>query len=229
MIVLSVETSTPLGSLAIGQVNKNSCQVMASLQWEKKSSHSELITLYLQKALSQAHLSLHQIEALSLGNGPGSFTGLRVAVNFIRSLSYALNKPIYPFSSLELLHSPLSSTNYTLCTLKAFRNLIYFSLYPPQDTKPLLPPQAQTFEDFFKLLATYQSQNLTCVGNLNGLIKSQLPYQTNWTFIDRTPMAEHALERLSKPPCPPPLKWNELKPLYIRASEAEEKAKSQTQ
>src|SRR4051812_41009503 len=102
MFLLSVETTSSQGSLSLTKIDSKH-QLLASQSWDKKSSHSEIITQELTAALQEARLTLDELTHFAVDVGPGSFTGIRVGLNLIRTLGYALEKEIRAFSSLEVL------------------------------------------------------------------------------------------------------------------------------
>ena len=95
----------------------------------KIATHSEYIVPAYQKMLHTTQLKPHQIQTYALDIGPGSFTGLRVGVNFIRSLAYLFDKKIYTLNSMQILALEVFETQppTTVCGLMidAFKNQIY--------------------------------------------------------------------------------------------------------
>lgn len=70
---------------------------------ESNQSHS-IITMPLLEAVLKANkLDVKDINELTVVNGPGSFTGVRIGVTIAKTLSYCLNIPIKTISSLEVL------------------------------------------------------------------------------------------------------------------------------
>lgn len=98
MNILALETSTKLCSAAILSRNKfyESSQVTGH-------AHAELILPMVEMLMSEADVSLVQLDALAFGRGPGSFTGVRVATAIVQGLSFGANKPVVPVSSLMTL------------------------------------------------------------------------------------------------------------------------------
>ncbi len=246
MIVLAVDTSSPQGSLALAQVSesKKSVKVIDQMTWTESSHHSDILTSQVQAILMRNGIELGQVQAVACGLGPGSFTGLRVAINFVRSLAYALDIPIVSLNSLNLIalnalpelqsFQKESLPPTVLCLVNAFRNMVYFATYEvqrDQTDQPLvevIPPRACRPEELASLLSPFASSYLG-LGNGFGAYAGQLPSalmerldildQAEKNFPQAQTLAQWALKYGKIGP------WSDTKPLYIRASEPEEKLK----
>lgn len=223
---LGVETSTSEGSLAL--FNKSAPDKMLESSWSRTHSHSEVITTKSHELFENAGIKPSGLSGIVCGCGPGSFTGIRVAINFARSLAYANDLPVWTVNTLENLawQARQNNTN-VLAGCEAFRDLIYVAGYTDEGPalKEILKPQAITAEQLCQII----SQPFVASGRGLHLYWDELsPIHDHLTRSPvEAPTARAAIEAtvgLSSPP--PPLVWNSAKPLYIRASEAEEKLKS---
>ncbi len=61
--------------------------------------------------LKLANTSIEELDFLAVGIGPGRFSGLRVSISAIKSISYVLNKPIIAISSLEIIAREMMEKN----------------------------------------------------------------------------------------------------------------------
>ncbi|WP_374031537.1 tRNA (adenosine(37)-N6)-threonylcarbamoyltransferase complex dimerization subunit type 1 TsaB [Bdellovibrio bacteriovorus] len=77
MKVLAMETSTAVGGVAI-IVDGN---IVAEETTLRQKTHSEIISPFTENCLLKAGLKLEDIDVFAVGQGPGSFTGIRVAAN----------------------------------------------------------------------------------------------------------------------------------------------------
>ncbi len=68
-----------------------------------QKAHTQLLLPMMQELLTEASVPLEAIDALAVGQGPGSFTGVRIAVSAAQGLAYGLNIPVYPVSTLKAL------------------------------------------------------------------------------------------------------------------------------
>ena len=150
-LMLAASTSSRQGSLCLMQGHK----ILYTDSWQI-ATHSEYIVPAYQKMLRTTQLKPHKIQAYALDIGPGSFTGLRVGVNFIRSLAYLFDKNIYTLNSMQILALEVFETQpqTTVCGLMidAFKNQIYNQFFVHFETnttrhnrlEPSHPTQTQT-------------------------------------------------------------------------------------
>lgn len=97
-IILAIETATSACSVAL--------LVGDSLYGrfeQTQRAHTQFILPMVESLLHQAKISLQALQMIAVGRGPGSFTGVRIAVSCAQGLGFGLNIPIYPISTLEAL------------------------------------------------------------------------------------------------------------------------------
>ena len=101
-------------------------------------SHAQMLLPYIDELIIESQVPLSSLNAIALTHGPGSFTGIRIALSIAQGLSYAANVPLIPVSSLDALaHTFLHSDNDTvLCAgdvvITAFdarMNEVYWAAY----------------------------------------------------------------------------------------------------
>ncbi len=200
--ILAIDTSGTSGSMALG---------LAHTAWDKKAVHSELATVKLQELLDQANLQLRELEGLMVNVGPGSFTGIRVGLNLARTLSYALNIPICPLNSLELLtlqNAPDAKSAFT--AIKAIQNFYYAAGFDHREggLAQRLAPLSVEGERLPALSGEFEK--VLIEGQTPGF-SSELDARTQLDWLAKWPDSTTFLT------------WKEVRPVYIRASEAEEK------
>ncbi|WP_044406052.1 tRNA (adenosine(37)-N6)-threonylcarbamoyltransferase complex dimerization subunit type 1 TsaB [Thiomicrospira microaerophila] len=98
MNVLAIETST--ANCAVSLVGE---QVCVSLQEYAPQQHAQLILPMVDQVLSQAGFQAQDIDALAFGEGPGAFTGLRIAAGVVQGLALGWDKPVIAVSSLQAM------------------------------------------------------------------------------------------------------------------------------
>ncbi|MCB0384357.1 MAG: tRNA (adenosine(37)-N6)-threonylcarbamoyltransferase complex dimerization subunit type 1 TsaB, partial [Bdellovibrionales bacterium] len=102
---LLLETSSALGGLALVKYKMplGAAENLTFREWRRENSHSEVVTPYTRQALEKAQWKISDIDCFAVGVGPGSFTGIRVALNMIRTFAYSADKPVFCFNSLRAL------------------------------------------------------------------------------------------------------------------------------
>ena len=98
--ILNIETSSRNCSVAL--FNKSELISSRSLLCERYS-HSELLNKYIEQVLERINVNLSDLDAICVGKGPGSYTGLRVGSSSAKGLCYALDIPLISLSSLDIM------------------------------------------------------------------------------------------------------------------------------
>lgn len=96
-VILLIDTSTERFSLAIIVNN----EVVSEYLEIEKQSHAKKITTAIEKILKGAKKSFKDLNAIAINEGPGSFTGLRVASSCAKGLCFSLNIPLISIRGIE--------------------------------------------------------------------------------------------------------------------------------
>lgn len=99
MRLLALDTSTASASIAVVD---DGC-VLAEVTRRLATGHSAQLLGLIDQALSLAGLGLDGLDALAIGRGPGSFTGLRASFATMRGLTLATGLPLWGVGSLDAL------------------------------------------------------------------------------------------------------------------------------
>ena len=93
------------------------------------SDMSSKILPIIDNLLKKLNFSLNDIDKILVSNGPGSFTGIRVGVTVCKTIAWALNKPIVPISSLEILSTTETSKEFIVPMIDARRGNVFAGVY----------------------------------------------------------------------------------------------------
>ncbi|MDH3296777.1 MAG: tRNA (adenosine(37)-N6)-threonylcarbamoyltransferase complex dimerization subunit type 1 TsaB [Gemmatimonadota bacterium] len=99
MLILALDTSTLQGSVALGQGDA----VLGESTLSISATHSETVLPAIDRLLKQAGRSASDLEAVVVGSGPGSFTGVRIAAALARGLCFPGGTPLFAYSSLAAI------------------------------------------------------------------------------------------------------------------------------
>ena len=127
MKLLALDTSTEACSCALylnGDIRERF--VIAPRQ------HTTLILPMADELLAEADLKPTQLDGLTFGRGPGSFTGLRIACGVVQGIAFAADIPVAPISCLAALAQAAYieySAKKVLATIDARMNEVYWGCY----------------------------------------------------------------------------------------------------
>jgi len=188
MNLLAIETATEACSVALlhGEALIDRTELAPR-------RHAELVLPMAEDLLAEAGLTRRQLDAIAVGQGPGAFTGVRLAISVAQGLALALDIPVVPVSSLAALamQAPRNGTAI-LAAIDARREEIYAGtfgfnrdgLVEPLGLEHVLPaadlilPEAEAWN----VLGTGWSA-------YGDAIRERLPTAPRWADGDRYPQA----------------------------------------
>lgn len=98
--ILCIETATKLCSVALSR--DGALLALREVQTERHA-HAEKLNVFIAEVMAEAGLPLRALDAVAVGIGPGSYTGLRIGLSAAKGLCYALDKPIIGIGTLGTL------------------------------------------------------------------------------------------------------------------------------
>ena len=99
MTLIGLDSSTEVCSAALVQDGT----VIAERINKSGSNHAALLPLYVQELQAEAKAKGLTIDGVALSEGPGSYTGLRIAASLAKGLCYGLDVPLYATPTLSLI------------------------------------------------------------------------------------------------------------------------------
>ncbi len=108
-IILLIETSTEICSVALEKDGK----LISCAESRDNNSHSTNIALFIEQVLEEANIKPDKLNAIAIGKGPGSYTGLRIGVSSAKGICYGLGIPLIAIDSLQTL-AYNAKFNYTI-------------------------------------------------------------------------------------------------------------------
>jgi tRNA threonylcarbamoyladenosine biosynthesis protein TsaB len=106
-LLLSFDTATSHLAVVLG----NGAEAIASRTDATASlSHAERLNVFIAEVLQEAGRELKDLDAVAVGTGPGSYTGLRIGLSAAKGLCFALGKPLIGMGTLEILLAELRSS-----------------------------------------------------------------------------------------------------------------------
>jgi len=127
MKLLALDTSTEFLSLALWQDGETAVRETMAGQ-----RHSELVLPLLGEMLAEAGLKLTDMDGIAFGEGPGSFTGLRIGCGVAQGLAFGAGLPVIGVCTLEALAEQAGDNKIIAC-LDARMNEVYHAAYHRSD------------------------------------------------------------------------------------------------
>ena len=97
--ILNIETSTPVCSVALAENDK----ILALRESSEEKSHAGNLAVFIEEILNEKKISVKDLDAIAIGKGPGSYTGLRIGVATAKGLAYGAKIPLIAVSTLETM------------------------------------------------------------------------------------------------------------------------------
>jgi tRNA threonylcarbamoyladenosine biosynthesis protein TsaB len=146
-LILNIDTATEIATVSI---SKNDNPIYSLINNNQKE-HASFLEPAIKQMLQQCGISIHKLNAVSVTNGPGSYTGLRVGMASAKGLCYAQKVPLITISTLEVLAlSVIENTAqpqlYLYCPMIDARRMEVFTAIYDSELKEVMPPQAVILE-----------------------------------------------------------------------------------
>lgn len=165
--ILNIETSGKACTVAIG----HGLDVASTVEAEGDFRHSKDITLMIQKALSEASITINQLAAIAVSKGPGSYTGLRVGATCAKGICYALDIPLLSVDTLQAMAAPYSdlyndkdetTLDCIIPMIDARRMEVYYAVYD-KSLNPIEPANNLVLDE--SSFTSYIAKNLLFCGD----------------------------------------------------------------
>lgn len=163
-MILAIETSVERVGVAVGDHSG----AVASSMLSSDRRHAESLQPMVQFVMRQAGLSMNEIDHIAVDTGPGLFTGMRVGMAAAQAMAWALDVPVVPVCSLDVIAFGVgASEDPVAVALDARRGEVYWALYRESDTQDeprrLIEPTVVTPSDCAVAIADRGERTL-CIG-----------------------------------------------------------------
>ncbi len=148
MKILALDTSSNFASVAV----RANGDVLSEVRLESNEGFAHLIFPAIEQCKKEAKLDLVEIDCFAAASGPGSFTGIRVALSAIKGLAHAMGKHAMGISNLRALSSFGSlPDSLRAVMLDARRGEIYAGVYN-HDLECVSPEVVMPFSNWMATL-----------------------------------------------------------------------------
>jgi tRNA threonylcarbamoyladenosine biosynthesis protein TsaB len=130
-LILALDTSTACCSLAITSGTTVQGKILASVSLNSKVRHSRRLLTAIDWMLSETDVDWSMVEAIAIGLGPGSFTGLRIGMATAKGLAATSGRPLIGIPTLDALASSCTTEKKICAVLDARKKQVYTAWYCP--------------------------------------------------------------------------------------------------
>ena len=125
MRYLFIDTSNSFINIYI--VNDETVLVHKKVETLKDMANT--IMPLIRESFNEINFDIKDVDKIFVTNGPGSFTGIRVGITVAKTISWGLNIPVYPISTLEYLASINTNYNKIISIIDARRGNVFAGFY----------------------------------------------------------------------------------------------------
>ena len=124
MLILGIDTSTKICTCSIFDSENG---VIAATSLSVKKNHSNIVMPIIDNLFKISDLNINDIDKIAVAIGPGSFTGVRIALGIAKGLAMALNKPLIAVNELDILEAIASGNeNEIIPLIDARKERVYY-------------------------------------------------------------------------------------------------------
>lgn len=190
MKILYIETSSKNCSVAVSDGDKLLCLCEERSEGYKQS---ENLHTFVQWALEGAEISLQEIDAVCLGMGPGSYTGLRIGASSAKGFCFGLSVPLLAINSLHSMMRPFLSTGYDLVIplVDARRMEVYTAVFDGNTGETLVATHPKILDE--NSFLEYKEKKILFVGDGTKKTQEILSFEAEYNE-DVYPSAKYMIE-----------------------------------
>jgi tRNA threonylcarbamoyladenosine biosynthesis protein TsaB len=98
-MLLAIDTSTRVVGVAL----YDGVQVISEVVWRSQDYHTVELAPTVEQTLSKSGITIDDIKAIAVAIGPGSYTGLRIGLAFVKGLSLVMQKSVVGIPTFDIL------------------------------------------------------------------------------------------------------------------------------
>ncbi|GGG32145.1 tRNA (adenosine(37)-N6)-threonylcarbamoyltransferase complex dimerization subunit type 1 TsaB [Pontibacter amylolyticus] len=196
-LLLALETSSNVCSVALYK----GADLLGASELQIEKSHSSHITVMISQLVENCGYTLHDLSAVAVSGGPGSYTGLRIGSSTAKGLCYSLDIPLLEVSTLyglakQAIDGVPNAQEYLFCPMMDARRMEVYTCLLNANLEEQLPvaPVVLDEQSFQEELAR---QPIIFFGNGAAKFKKLQEGNANALFIDSIQPSAKPIGQLS--------------------------------
>ncbi len=220
MIILAMDTTALVASVAIVDEHRT----IAEITVNNKKTHSQMLMPMIAEAFKKAEISPSQLDYIACAGGPGSFTGLRIGIATAKGLAHSLNKPVISVPTLDALAYNIFDVNKIIAPIMdARRGQVYGAIY--SGTKRLSEYYALPIDEVLDMVSAYNKEAIFLGDGVypykSLILEKSKAFSLAHINMNLQRAASVGAVALSLAAEGQAVDYKELKPFYLRLSQAE--------
>ena len=176
-IILNIETSSTNCSVSLSNNNK----LIDCLEKDSPNySHSQKLHSFISELMEKNNISFKDLDAVAVGIGPGSYTGLRIGLSAAKGICYALDIPLISVSSLENMVSNIQFEGVIISTIDARRDEVYSCIFDKD--KKVLREEIPEIINSKSYINYSKTDKVLIVGNGQKKCKEIIDFNNNFNW-----------------------------------------------
>lgn len=194
-LILNIDTATSVCSVALAKGG----EIIDIKENNEGLNHSVLLGTYIDEILNENHITAHQLDAVAISMGPGSYTGLRIGVSMVKGLCFGAGKPMIAVPTLQALSQSVSSRiqeDALYCPMIDARRMEVYTALFDKDNHTVIDTKAEIIDEnsFTDLLAR---QTVYFFGNGSDKVREILS-SPNARFIEKVETSASHLTKIAE-------------------------------
>lgn len=157
MKILTFDTSLNKTYITFGE--DENIIISKAISSNEEKYHSAFLVPEIINILKSQNMTMKDIDAIGINEGPGSFTGIRICTVIARTAAQQLGIKIVPVPSLEILSKINNSSKKSLVVLDARKQKVYIAGY--DKSNQIISPKSVCIEDLVDIISTDDWQIIT--------------------------------------------------------------------
>jgi len=156
MMILACDTSTKFLSLAVVRDDK----IIKNYHSDKRGT-SDYLFVVIDIFLKELDIHLSDFDLFAIGEGPGSFTGLRIGTCAFKTFAFSLDKPLIAVNSFDAIASNFKGEKKLICVIEdAKKTKVYAAMYKLSNSNSLEIKQKSTLFSIDSLLEKMKEETV---------------------------------------------------------------------
>lgn len=194
-LILNIDTSTSVCSVALADAGA----IIAVKENDEGLNHSALLGSFIDDMLREKQLDAHQLDAVAVSMGPGSYTGLRIGVSMAKGLCFGAGKPLIAVPTLQALALAVSSKrneDALYCPMLDARRMEVYTAFFDRENRPVTETKAEIIDEH-SFAGLLEKHKIYFFGNGSDKIRNVIT-SPNACFIENIKTSARHIVQLSE-------------------------------